>query len=87
MGDALFSKFYEWAGAERPAGLYAVLDEPQSKWFDDIGTVDRRETRADIFVGRGDMEGARKTLEDAIAYADTLPPEQRSKYNHSNKRR
>lgn len=35
-------------------------------------------TRADIFSGRGDREVARRTLEEAIAYADSLPPEQRS---------
>jgi penicillin amidase len=50
MGEPLFSRFYEWAGAERPAGLYAILDEPASQWFDDIATLDRRETREDIFV-------------------------------------
>lgn len=50
MGEALFNRFYEWAGAERPAGLYAMLDERTSPWFDDIGTIDRRETRHDIFV-------------------------------------
>ena len=35
-------------------------------------------TRADIFSGKGDREAARRTLEDAIAYADALPPGQRS---------
>lgn len=50
MGDPLFSRFFEWAGAERPAGLLVLLDEPGSQWFDDIGTLDRRETRDDIFV-------------------------------------
>jgi penicillin G amidase len=50
MGDPLFSRFYEWAGAERPAGLYAILDEPTSHWFDDIATLDRREVREDIIV-------------------------------------
>ncbi len=35
-------------------------------------------TRADIFSGRGDREAARRTLEEAIAYADALPPGQRS---------
>jgi penicillin amidase len=50
MGQELFDVFYEWAGAERPSGLYAVIDEPGSKWFDDIGTIDRRETRNDIFL-------------------------------------
>jgi penicillin amidase len=50
MGDPLFERFYEWAGAERPAGLYAVLDDPNSRWFDDIATLGRRETREHIFV-------------------------------------
>jgi tetratricopeptide (TPR) repeat protein len=35
-------------------------------------------TRADIFSGKGDREAARRTLEEAIAYADALPPGQRS---------
>jgi hypothetical protein len=35
-------------------------------------------TRADIFSGKGDQEAARRTLEEAIAYADALPPGQRS---------
>jgi penicillin amidase len=50
MGDPLFSRFYEWAGAERPAGLYAILQEPNSPWYDDIGTLGRRESRDDVFV-------------------------------------
>ncbi len=50
MDDPLFVKFYEWAGAEKPAGLYSVIAERESRWFDDITTVDRRETRDDIFL-------------------------------------
>jgi penicillin amidase len=50
MGEELFDVFYEWAGAERPSGLYAIIDESGVKWFDDIGTIDRRETRDDIFL-------------------------------------
>jgi penicillin G amidase len=50
MGEPLFLKFYEWAGAERPAGLYSILSDRQSKWFDDIATVERRETRDDIYL-------------------------------------
>jgi penicillin amidase len=50
MGDPLFSRFYEWAGAERPAGLYVLLDEPAARWWDDIATLERRETRDDIFI-------------------------------------
>jgi tetratricopeptide (TPR) repeat protein len=35
-------------------------------------------TRADIFSGKGDRVAARRTLEEAIAYAEALPPGQRS---------
>jgi penicillin amidase len=50
MGDDLFERFYEWAGAERPSGLYAVIDDPTSKWFEDIGTLERKESRDDIYL-------------------------------------
>jgi penicillin amidase len=50
MGDPLFERFYEWAGAERPAGLYEILDDPNARWFDDIATLGRRETRDHIYV-------------------------------------
>jgi penicillin G amidase len=50
MDEPLFSKFYEWAGAEKPAGLYAVIDDRGSRWFDDITTVEKKETRDDIFL-------------------------------------
>ena len=29
MDDPLFLKFYEWAGAEKPAGIYAIINDPQ----------------------------------------------------------
>jgi penicillin amidase len=50
MDDPLFLKFYEWAGAEKPAGLHAVIGDRQSRWFDDITTVEKRESRDDIFL-------------------------------------
>jgi penicillin amidase len=50
MEESLFLKFYEWAGAEKPAGLYAILDDRQSRWWDDITTVERRETRDEMFL-------------------------------------
>jgi tetratricopeptide (TPR) repeat protein len=36
------------------------------------------QNRADIFKGRGDLESARRTLQDAIAHARSLPEGQRS---------
>jgi len=50
MDEPLFRAFYEWAGAERSAGLHVVLADRQSRWFDDISTVDRRESRDDIII-------------------------------------
>ena len=50
MDDPLFLKFYEWAGAEKPAGLYSIIDDRKSRWFDDITTVEKRESRDDIFL-------------------------------------
>ena len=53
MEEELFFKFYEWAGGEKPAGIYALLDDPQSKWWDDILTVEiTRNPRRD-FPDRG----------------------------------
>lgn len=49
MAEELFERFFVWAGAERPAGLHAIIDDQNSRWFDDIGTLDRRETRDDIY--------------------------------------
>ena len=50
LGDELFLKFYEWAGAERYAGLYTLMADRQSKWFDDITTVEKVETVEDIYI-------------------------------------
>lgn len=50
LGDPLFTKFYEWAGAERYAGLDAVIGDRQSRWFDDIATVEKQETLEDIYL-------------------------------------
>jgi penicillin amidase len=50
FADDLFYRYYQWAGAERAAGLYAIIDDPGSRWWDDIGTVERRESRDDIYL-------------------------------------
>jgi penicillin amidase len=46
----LFTTFYEWAGAEKHAGIYSLLDDPTNKWWDDILTVEKTETRDDVFL-------------------------------------
>jgi penicillin amidase len=53
MGEPLFRVFYQWAGGERPAGLHAILDDRQSRWFDDIATIEQRESRDDVFILAG----------------------------------
>jgi penicillin G amidase len=50
MDEVLFLRFYEWAGAEKPAGLYAIINDRNSPWFDDITTVEKKESRDDIFL-------------------------------------
>jgi len=50
MGEPLFRVFYQWAGGERPAGLHAIVADRQSPWFDDIATIEKRETRDDIYI-------------------------------------
>lgn len=44
-------------------------------------------TRADIHAGRGDVAAARRTLEGALAYLETLPEEQRTEGRFANLRR
>ena len=50
MEEPLFDKFYEWAGAERYAGIYSILDDPQSNWWDDVLTIELKETRDEVFL-------------------------------------
>jgi penicillin G amidase len=50
MRPDVFAQFFEYGLAERYVGLYAILDDPTSHWWNDIATVDRRETRDDIVL-------------------------------------
>ncbi|HXE79443.1 MAG TPA: penicillin acylase family protein [Vicinamibacterales bacterium] len=50
MGPELFNRFFEYGLSERFAGLYAILPHREARWWDDIGTIDKRETRDDIVV-------------------------------------
>ncbi len=71
----------------RLAAIYRTL----KRWDEALAASDRAmalaygprklnlfDVRADIFVGRGDPAGARRTLTAAIAYLQALPEEQRS---------
>ena len=50
MEEPLFDKFYEWAGAEKYAGIYSILDDPQNKWWDDVLTIELKEGRDEVFL-------------------------------------
>ncbi len=50
LDSAVFEKLFEYGASERYVGLYAILDDPSSRWWNDIVTVDRRETRDDIVL-------------------------------------
>lgn len=47
LGD-LFPDFMEYQG-ERMIGVLAILDRPDSPWWDDRGTADKRESMQDVF--------------------------------------
>ena len=74
-----------------PPARLAVAYLEMGRWDEAVAASDRAlaraygprklrlyQNRADIFVGKGDPAGARKTLEEAIAFAEALPPGQRS---------
>ena len=50
LDAATFQRFFEYGLEERFAGIEAILEDPGSHWWDDIGTLDRRETRDDIVL-------------------------------------
>ena len=50
LGEQVFRQFYQWAGRERFAGLHMVINDPNSRWWDDQATIDKRETRDDIVM-------------------------------------
>lgn len=50
LGEDLSNALFEYCGSERHVGLYAIAGDPASPWWDDIATIDRRETRDDIVL-------------------------------------
>jgi penicillin amidase len=50
LGEQVFRQFYQWAGRERYAGLHMIIRDPNSHWWDDQATIDKRETRDDIVM-------------------------------------
>lgn len=74
-----------------PPARLALAYRAMHRWDDALAASDRAlaraygprkigilTARAEIFAGKGDAESARKTLEEAVAYAESLPPGQRS---------
>jgi len=64
MPQALYDRFYRYAANERFAGLRAVIDDPNSAWFDDRRTTGVRETRDDM--AKAAAQDARETLQAAF---------------------
>lgn len=50
LGEDVFTALFEYGASERHVGLYAILDDPSSRWWNDIVTIDRRESRDDIVL-------------------------------------
>ncbi len=74
-----------------PPARLALAYRAMKRWDDALAASDRAlaraygprkigilTARAEIYAGKGDAAAARKTLEDAVAYAESLPPGQRS---------
>jgi len=89
--DAAGSRRRDLPGDYNPPARLAAAYRALKRWDEALAASDRAmaprlrtrklnfyEVRADIFQGRGDPDGARRTLADAIRYAEALPQEQRS---------
>ncbi len=50
LNEELFNQLFEYGASERHVGLYAIVDDPSSRWWNDIATIDRRETRDEIVL-------------------------------------
>lgn len=78
-------------GDYNPPARLAVAYLNLKRWDDGLAAADRAlakaygprkllilRTRADLLAGKGDVAGARRTIEQAVAFAEALPPGQRS---------
>src|SRR2546428_8359475 len=74
-----------------PPARLSVAYRTMQKWDDALAASDRAlakvygprkigvyRTLAEVYLGKGDKESARKTIEEAIRYAESLPDPQRS---------
>ncbi len=81
----------DFPGDYNPPARLAVAYRAMKKWDEALAASDRAlakvygprklslySTRVGILQDKGDREGARRTLEEALAFAEALPPGQRS---------
>ena len=50
MSAPLYRQFVEYGLGERFVGIHAIVHDAGSRWWDDIATVERRESRDDIVI-------------------------------------
>jgi tetratricopeptide (TPR) repeat protein len=83
-----------------PPARLAVAYRRMERWDEGLAASERAlakaygprqlgilQNRADLFLGKGDAAEARRTLEQALALADSLPPGQRSESTVANLRK
>src|SRR5262249_44269937 len=74
-----------------PPARLAIAYKNMKRWDEALAASDKAlsmvygprrlgllQTRADIFNGRGDKDSAKKTISEAVAFAESLPPGQRN---------
>ena len=50
LNATVFKELFEYGASERYVGLDAIIDDATSRWWNDIATLDRRESRDDIVL-------------------------------------
>jgi penicillin G amidase len=50
MEPDVYAQFAEYGLSERYTGIFQIIDDPTSHWWNDIATLEKRETRDDIVL-------------------------------------
>ena len=50
MEPSVFAQFFEYGLSERYTGIFQIIDDPASHWWNDIATIEKRESRDDIVL-------------------------------------
>ena len=53
MEPEVYAQFAEYGLSERYTGIFQIIDDPTSHWWNDIATLEKRETRDDIVLLAG----------------------------------